>query len=101
MIRRAGEMVLNDPRQAQIATWTRMRRAGKMRYVCMYGFQTGAIMAAAMVAVAWIKGGSFDITIEAIVAFVVGSLLGVAGARAEWNKLESIYPDVGIDQQSS
>jgi hypothetical protein len=61
----------------------------------MYGLQTGAILAVAMIAVAWIKSRAFDITIEAMVAFVVGGLLGVAGARAEWNKLESIYPDIG------
>lgn len=89
-----------DPRQAQIATWTRKRRVGKLRYVCMYGLQTGTIGAAAMIAVAWIKGGAFEVTIEAIVAFVVGSLLGLAGARAEWNKLESIYPDIGSDRKS-
>jgi hypothetical protein len=69
-----------------------MCRVGKLRYVCKYGFQTGVILAAAMLVVAWIKGGAFDITIEAIVAFVVGSFLGVAGALAEWNKFESIYP---------
>ena len=91
---------MTDLRQAQIAIWTKMRRVGKLRYVCTYGFQTGTIMAAAMVAVAWIRGGAFYITIEAIVAFVVGSLLGVVGARAEWNKLQSIYPDIGTDRES-
>jgi hypothetical protein len=89
---------LTDVRQTQIAVWTKMRRVGKLRYVCMYGLQTGTILAVAMIAVAWIKGGAFEITIEAIVGFVVGGLLGVAGARAEWNKLESIYPDIGTDR---
>ena len=75
-----------------------MRRAGKLRYVCTEGLFGGAIVAAAMVAVAWIKSGRLEITIEAIVAFVVGGLFGAAIARREWNKFESIYPDIGNDQ---
>jgi ABC-type xylose transport system permease subunit len=76
-----------------------MRRVGKLRYVCMQGFLAGAIMAAAMVTVAWIKAGTLEITVEAIVAFVIGGLLGAARARAEWNKFASIYSDVGGDRR--
>jgi hypothetical protein len=44
-------------------------------------------------AMAWIKAVTLEITIEAIVAFVIGGILAAASARADWNTFESIYPD--------
>ena len=82
-------------REAQIATWTKMRRAGKVRHVLMNGLFGGVIMAAAMVVVAWLKTETIQVTIEAIIAFVIGALYGAFCARTEWNKFESIYPDIG------
>lgn len=83
-----------NTRKAQIATWTKMRRAGKLGHVLRNGLFGGAIMAAGMVVAAWLKTGTIQVTTESIVAFVIGALYGAFCARAEWNKFESIYPDI-------
>jgi hypothetical protein len=74
-----------------------MRRTGKLRYILLRGIATGAAVAGALIVVAWIKTEAFTLTSEALVGFVVAGLLGAAGARSDWNKFESIYPDVGND----
>jgi hypothetical protein len=91
---------VTDPREAQIATWTAMRRGGKLRHVCTNGLFAGAVMAAAMTAVVWMKTGTIQVAIEAIVAFVVAAFYGAASARTVWNRFESIYPDIGIKRDS-
>ena len=58
-------------------------------------------MAAAMLAVAWMKTGTLQVTIEAIVALVSGALFGAFSARAQWNKFESIYPEIGSEEDSA
>ena len=87
-----------DTREVQIAIWTKMRRAGKLRHVLTNGLFGGVIMAIAMMAVAWLKTGTIQVTIEAMVAFVIGAAYGAFGARAEWKKYESIYPDISHGQ---
>ena len=86
-----------DTREGQIATWTKMRRGGKVRYVAMRGLASGACVAAALVVVEWIKTGTLTATIEAAIGFVIVGLMSAAQVRSEWNKLASIYPDIGID----
>lgn len=89
-----------DAREAQIATWVAMRRGGKLRYVAVRGLGAGACMAAGMVFVAWLKTGSLTLTSEAVIGFVIAGLMAAGLARSEWNKLASIYPDIGIDRAS-
>jgi hypothetical protein len=79
-----------DPRRAEIATWTKMRREGKLRYVAMRGLGSGACMAVAMTVVAWIKTGSLTLTAEAVIGFIIAGLMTGAFARSEWSKLASI-----------
>lgn len=90
-----------DARQAQIATCTAMRRGGKLRYVAVRGLGAGACMAVAMTVVAWLKTGSLTLTTEAVIGFVIACLMNVAFARSEWNKLASIYPDIGVGRDSA
>lgn len=87
-----------DTREAQIATWTKMRRGGKVRHVAMRGLASGACVAAALVGVGWIKTGTLTLTVEAAIGFVIVGLMSAAQARSEWNKLAGIYPDIGIER---
>jgi hypothetical protein len=75
-----------------------MRRTGKLRYILTRGIVSGAVVAAVLVAVAWYKTGTIALTIEAMIAFVIFGLFDAARARADWNKFESIYPDIGNDR---
>ncbi|HJR21931.1 MAG TPA: hypothetical protein VJ822_09950 [Dongiaceae bacterium] len=90
-----------DTRKAQIATWTAMRREGKLRYVAMRGPGSGACMAVVMTVIAWIKTGSMTLTAKAVIGFIIAGLMTGAFARSEWNKFASIYPDIGIERDSS
>jgi hypothetical protein len=88
-------MILNDPRQAQIATWTKMRQAGRLRYIALRGVGSGACVAAPLIGVAWIKTGILAFTIEAVIGFIIVGFMSAVSARSEWNRLASIYPDIG------
>jgi hypothetical protein len=90
-----------DTREAQIATWTKMRREGKLRFIAMRGLGSGACMAIAMTVAAWMKTGSLTLTTEAVIGFIIAALMTGAFARSEWNKFASIYPDIGIERESS
>jgi hypothetical protein len=94
-------MILNDPRQAQIATWTRMRREGTLRYVATRGLASGACVAAPLIGVAWIKTGTLSLTIEAVIGFIIVGIMSAVSARSEWSKFASIYPDIGIERDRS
>ena len=87
-----------DTREAEVATWTKMRREGKLRYVAMRGLGSGACIAIAMTGVAWMKTGSLTLTTEAVIGFIITALMTGAFARSEWNKFASIYPDIGIER---
>jgi hypothetical protein len=52
-------------------------------------------------AVFWFKTGTFALTIESIIAFVIFGLFDAARARSDWNTFESIYPDIGIEHDSA
>jgi hypothetical protein len=91
---------VTDPREAQIATWTAMRRGGKLRHVAGQGLGAGVVVAVAMAGVAWIKTGSLMFTSEAVIGFVIVGLMSAARARSEWNKFASIYPDIGVDDRA-
>jgi hypothetical protein len=54
-----------------------------------------------MTVVAWVKTGSLTLSAEAVIGFIIGGILTGALARSEWNNLESIYPDIGIDRDNS
>ena len=86
-----------NTRETQIATWTKMRREGKLRFVATRGLGSGAFMAVVMTAVEWTKTGSLTLTAEAVISFVVVGLMYASQARSEWNKFASIYPDIGIE----
>ena len=86
-----------DTREAQIATWAKMRRGGKLRFVLTRGLGSGACVAAALVGVAWIKTGILTLTTEAVIGFVIVGVMSAGQARSEWNKLASVYPDIGIE----
>ena len=90
-------MTMIDPRQAQIAAWTRMRRAGKLRYVALRGLGPGACVAAVLIGVAWIKTGTLAFTVEAVIGFIIVGFVSAFAARSEWTRLASIYPDMGIE----
>ena len=59
------------------------------------GIVLGAAVAAVLVAVAWIKTGTVALSIEAMMAFVIFGLGHAVRAWLDWNKFESIYPDIG------
>jgi len=74
-----------------------MRRTGKLRYVLVRDAVSGVAMAVVLVVLAWIKTGTVALTIEAVIAFVIFGLVDAARARSDWNKFESIYPDIRDD----
>jgi hypothetical protein len=90
-----------DTREAQIATWTKMRRGGKLRYVAVRGLAAGAGVAIGVTGGAWLKTGSLTLTLEAVIGFIMAGLMMAASARSVWNKLVSIYPDIGIERDGS
>jgi hypothetical protein len=75
-----------------------MRRTGKLRYILTRSITTGVVAAVALAAVFWFKTGTIALNLEAIIAFVIFGLFDAARARSDWNKFESIYPDIGNDQ---
>src|SRR5688500_16509641 len=79
-----------DPRREQIATWTKMRQAGRLRYIALRGFSSGACVAAPLIGVAWIKTGTLAFTIEAVIGFIIVGFMSAVSARSEWNRLASI-----------
>jgi hypothetical protein len=85
-----------ETRETQIATWTAMRRGGKLRYIAVRGLGAGACMAIAMTMVAWLKTETLTLTVEAVIGFIIAGSMHAAFARSEWNKFASIYPDIGI-----
>jgi hypothetical protein len=78
-----------------------MRRGGKLRYIAVRGLGSGAGVAAALIGVAWIKSGSLTLTTEAVIGFIIVSLMSAVSARSEWNKFASIYPDIGSEREGA
>lgn len=72
-----------DPRREQIATWTKMRQVGRLRYIALRGFGSGACVAAPLIGVAWIKTGPLAFTIEAVIGFIIVGFVRAVSARSE------------------